>query len=37
VGLTAVDSMAGRRIKAFDCHAQAFYEKAQSRACQSRL
>src|SRR5512138_1043581 len=31
VGLTVVDSMAGRRIKAFASYAQAFREKPQSQ------
>src|ERR1044072_2880856 len=31
VGLTVVDSMAGRRIKAFARYAQAFREKLQSQ------
>jgi hypothetical protein len=31
VGLTVVDSMAERRIKAFACYAQPFREKPQSQ------
>ena len=31
MGLTAVDSMAGHRIKAFDCYAQAFRKKPRGR------